>query len=88
MSSETTVAGLNSAAGVGCNATGADWVGNVSGACPLVNRAAGDYRLVTGVANPCKDAGVAASLAGLAPEWDFEGEPRAAPYDIGADESP
>jgi hypothetical protein len=86
----TAIADVNANAGAACNASSQNWTGNISSSCALVNASAGDYHLNAQIANACKDAGMAASPAGIAPADDLDGQARPAgsAVDIGADEAP
>lgn len=69
-----------------CNDSDAPWAGNVAGSCLFMDAAAGDFRPLSGVDNPCIDGGAAVSPAGTAPDHDKLGNPRPAgtAHDIGA----
>jgi hypothetical protein len=87
---QTDSAVVNAAAGSACNASAEAWTGNLAVRCPLVNQAAGDYRLNTGITNPCVNVGLRATPAGVAPSFDFANAPRPADVDtldLGAFES-
>lgn len=83
------LADLNAESGTVCNNSGATWSHNITGPCPLVNPAAGDFHLNAWVNNPCVNAGLLQSAAGVLPALDLDGEPRPGASgvpDIGADE--
>ena len=93
--SEVECPGLNSddvnalvsvAGAITCNGTVTPWADNQIAACPLVDAQAADLHLNGALANPCRDAGVTSSPAGVAPTDDIDGQPRFPPFDVGADE--
>jgi hypothetical protein len=69
-----------------CNATTAAWTDNQVASCPLVDALTGDLHLNGALANPCRDAGLTSSPAGVADLVDIDGQTRIAPFDVGADE--
>jgi|GEM_PF-1890624 len=79
-------AAVSVAGAITCNATVTPWADNQVAACPLVDAQAADLHLNGGLTNPCRDAGVTSSPAGVAPTDDIDGQSRVAPFDVGADE--